>query len=177
MTRQKVDDLATRFHRPRAAVLSHIMHWGLDHEQTMPPDQGQSQGPVRHLYCYVTSDLHEQVQKAAAAAGVKIAPWIRHMVRQITIADFPASWQEATPRQRSHDSRTYPTRFMLRLDEASQATLQQLVTQLGASKAEIIRHLIAQATPEHFPTSWQMNATGRRATSARHRGERTSVPT
>jgi hypothetical protein len=28
MTREKVDDLATHFHQPRAAVVSHIMHWG-----------------------------------------------------------------------------------------------------------------------------------------------------
>jgi hypothetical protein len=28
-TRQKVDDLATHFHLPRAAVLSYIMAWGL----------------------------------------------------------------------------------------------------------------------------------------------------
>ena len=62
-----------------------------------PADQGESQGPVRHLNLYVASDPHEQVEKAAAAAGVKIASWLRHMVRQITLADFPASWQEATP--------------------------------------------------------------------------------
>jgi hypothetical protein len=85
------------------------------------------------------------------------------MVRQITITDFPASWQEATPRERSHDSRTYTERFMLRLDEPSQTTLQQLVTQFGASKAEIIRHLIAHATPDAFPKSWHMRAAEHRA--------------
>ena len=74
MTRQKVDDLAKHFHQPRAAVLCHIMHWGLSHEQTGPLDQGDAQGPVRHLSLYVASDLHEQVEKAAAAAGMKIAP-------------------------------------------------------------------------------------------------------
>jgi hypothetical protein len=163
LTRAKVDDLATRFHRPRAAVLCQIMEWGLSREQTGPLDQGESHGPVRHLYCYVASDLHEQVRKAAAAAGVNIAPWLRHMVRQITITDFPASWQEATPRERSHDSRTYTERFMLRLDEPSQTALQQLVTQFGASKAEIIRHLIAHAAPDAFPKSWHMRAAEHRA--------------
>jgi hypothetical protein len=73
------------------------------------------------------------------------------MVRSIGVADFPASWQEATPRERSHDSHTYTTRFMLRLDEPSQTKLQQLINQLGASKAAIIRHLIAQAKPEDSP--------------------------
>jgi predicted DNA-binding protein len=155
-TRQKVDDLATRVDRPRAAVLCQIMEWGLSRAQPAHLDQGESPGPVRHLYVYVASDLHEHVEQAAAAAGVKTAPWLRHMVRQITITDFPASWQEATPRERSHDSRTYGARFMLRLDEPSQTKLQQLIKQFGASKADIIRQLIAQAKLEDFPPSWQM---------------------
>jgi hypothetical protein len=79
------------------------------------------------------------------------APWLRHMVRQITLMDVPASWQEARSEKRSHDSRTYGTRFMRRLDEPSQTKLQQLMTQFGASRAEIIRQLIAQAAPEDFP--------------------------
>jgi hypothetical protein len=94
-TRQKVDDLARHFHQPRAAVLCHIMQWGLTCEQIRPLDRGKSHGPVRHLYLYVPSDLYVHVEKAAAAAGVNIAPWLRHMVRQMTVADFPASWQEA----------------------------------------------------------------------------------
>jgi RNA:NAD 2'-phosphotransferase (TPT1/KptA family) len=94
---------------------------------------------------------------------VKAAPWLRHMVRQITITDFPASWQAATPRERSHDSRTYTERFMLRLDESSQTKLQQLIKQFGASKADIIRQLIAQAKPEAFPKGWHMKALERRA--------------
>jgi hypothetical protein len=98
---------------------------------------------------------------------VKAAPWLRHMVRQITITDFPASWQEAPPRERFHDSRTYTERFMLRLDESSQTTLQQLIKQFGASKADIIRQLIAQAKPEDFPPSWQMRATERRTQQPR----------
>jgi predicted transcriptional regulator len=157
-TRQKVDDLSQHFHRPRAAVLCQIMQWGLRRGETL--DQGESQGPVRHLHLYVPSDLHEHVQKAATAAGLNTAPWLRHMIRQITIADFPASWQEATPRERSHDSPTYTTRFMLRLDEPSQAKLQQLITQLSVSKADIIRHLIAHAKPEDFPKSWHLRAAG-----------------
>ena len=52
---------------------------------------------------------------------------------------------------------------MLRLDEPSQTKLEQLIRQLGVSKADIIRHLIAQAEPEDFPPSWQMRATERRA--------------
>ena len=48
-TRQKVDDLAQHFHQPRAAVLCHIMEWGLSHKQPGPLDQGKSHGPLRHL--------------------------------------------------------------------------------------------------------------------------------
>jgi hypothetical protein len=157
-TRQKVDDLAQHFHQPRAAVLCHIMQWALSREQTGPFDQGDAQGPVRHLYLYVASALYERVEQAAIAAGVNIAPWLRHMVRQITITDVPASWQEARSEERSHDSRTYGTRFMLRLDEPSQTKLQQLVKQYGVSKAEIIRQLVAQVNDEDFPKSWQMRA-------------------
>jgi hypothetical protein len=112
-TRQNVDDLATRVDRPRAAVLCQIMAWGLSRAQPAHLDQGESPGPVHHLYFYVASELYEQVQQSATAAGVKAAPWLRHMVRQIAIQDFPASWQAATPRERSHDSRTYTTCFML----------------------------------------------------------------
>ena len=85
-------------------------------------------------------------------AIVKSAPWLRAMVRQISMTDFPASWEEERSEERSHDSRVYDTRFMLRLDKTSQTRLQQLITQFGASKAEIIRQLIMQATPEDFPT-------------------------
>jgi hypothetical protein len=94
-TRQKVDDLARRFHRSRASVLSHILRWGLSDHQGGAPDQGPSQGPVRHRYLYVNADLYEAVQKAAAAVGVHFAPGLRHMVRQVTMTDVPARWQGA----------------------------------------------------------------------------------
>jgi hypothetical protein len=166
-TRQKVDELTARFHWSRAAVLCQIMQWGLSREQTEPVDQGASQGTVRHLHLYVSSDLREQVKKAAAAAWLNTAPWLRHMVRRVAIEDFPASWQEATPRERSHDSRMYLKRFMLRLDEPSQTTLEHLIKALGASKAEIIRHLITHATPEEFQESWHKRAAECRARQPR----------
>ena len=106
---------------------------------------------------------HPRVEKAVAAAGVRVAPWLRHMVRQITMTDFPGSWQEAPSEQRSHDSHTYGRRFMLRLDDPSQTKLQQLIKRFGASKAEIIRQLLAQAEPEDFPPSCHTRAAERRA--------------
>jgi len=90
------------------------------------------------------------VEKAAMAAGVKIAPWLRTVVRQVTTADFPASWEVERLEERSHDSRIYGRRFMLRLDSPSETKLQQLITQFGASKAAIIRQLLVQAKPKDF---------------------------
>jgi hypothetical protein len=54
---------------------------------------------------------------------------------------------------------------MLRLDEPSRAKLEQFINQFGASKAQIIRHLIAQATLEDFPKSWHMRAAERHVPS------------
>jgi predicted transcriptional regulator len=166
-TREKVDDLAQHFHQPRAAVLCQIMHWGLSYEQPGPLDQGDAQGPVRHLYLYVPSELRDGVEKAATAAGVKTASWLRHMVRQITITDFPASWQEATPRERSHESRRYGKRFMLRLDDPTWETLDALAAHFERSAAEIIRQLLAQATPDTFPASWHRRVVERHGEQVR----------
>ena len=105
------------------APLSYIMHWGLRREGAEPLDQGAAHGSVRHFYQYVASDPHARVQQAAKVAGMKIASWLRHMVRQIALTDFPASWREETSGERSHDSRDYDTRFMLRLGEPSREQL------------------------------------------------------
>jgi hypothetical protein len=147
-TRQQVDDLARHFHQPRAAVLSHIIYWGLSCGPMETRDQGNAQGPVHHLCCYVDSNLYEEVQKATTAAGVNIAPWLRHMVAQIPITDFPGNWQEERSERRSHDSRVYGARFMLRLDRASETALQRLAEQFNLPRAEIIRQLLVQATPK-----------------------------
>jgi hypothetical protein len=164
---EKVDDLAKHFHKPRAAIVCQIMHWGLSRERTETLDHGESQGPVHHLYFYVVSELHARVKKAATAAGGTIAPWLRQMVRQIAITDVPASWEEERSEERSHDSSVYSTRFVLRLDEASRTTLQNLVERFHVSKADLIRQLIAQATDDDFPRSWHTRAAERRAQQSR----------
>lgn len=129
---------------------------------------------MRHLHLYVEIELHEQVGQAAAAAGMNIAPWLRSTVRQITITDFPASWQAVaqyptTPstRMRSHTSRHYDTPFMLRLDQPARGKLQGLVEHFGVSKAAVICQLIAQSNAEDFPTSWHLRAAECRAREAR----------
>jgi Ribbon-helix-helix protein, copG family len=82
-------------------------------------------------------------------------------MREVTIEDSPESWRAGESVFRSHDSQTYGQRFMLRLDETTTQKLQQLVTQFGMSRAEIIRQLVAQATIEAFPPSWQVAAAER----------------
>lgn len=169
-TRAKVDDLATRFHQPRAAVVCYVMRWGLHRGPRVTIDQGGSEGPVRHLSLDVPSELHARVEQAAIVAGVKTAPWLRHMVRQIALPDFPERWQEGRSGGRSHDSRHYDTRFMLRLDEPSRINLQDLVDHFHLPKATIIRQLLIQATPQDFPKSWHMSAAERRAPPSGNQG-------
>jgi predicted HicB family RNase H-like nuclease len=96
---------------------------------------------------YVASELHQQVQQAAAALGVKTGPWLRQMICQVTPEDFSASWHEGQVEERSHDSRRYGKRFMLRLDDPTWATLETLSTHFERSAAEIVRQLLARATP------------------------------
>jgi hypothetical protein len=84
------------------------------------------------------------VEQAATVAGVKAAPWLCSMVRQIITADVPASWEAERFEERSHDSWIYGIRFMLRLNEAARTTRQALVKHVHVSKAELIRQLIAQ---------------------------------
>jgi hypothetical protein len=101
------------------------------------------------------------------AAGLPIAPWLRHMVRQIAMEDFPARWQEGRSGGRSHDSRHDDTRFMLRLDDQMREKLEGLSTHFDTSAAEVIRQLVAQATPKDFPRGWQTRAAERRADQPR----------
>jgi uncharacterized protein (DUF736 family) len=122
------------------------MHWGLGCGQMQKIEQGNLQGPVHHLNVDVESTLHQQVQEAATAAGGDLAPGLRHMVRRISVADFPAGWQEERSGERSHDSHDGDTRFMLRLDEPSRTKLQALVEHFDVSKADIF----ASSLPERL---------------------------
>jgi hypothetical protein len=124
-------------------------------------EQESLQGLVHHLHLYVASTLYGEVQKAATTAGVTIAPWLRYMVRRVTVADFPRSWQEARSERRSHDSRVYGARFMLRLDAVSETTLQRLAEQFDVPRAAIIRQPLAQATPDTLPASGHLRVAER----------------
>jgi predicted transcriptional regulator len=104
----------------------------------------------------VGPDLLQQVQEAAEAHGVSVAAWLRQAMRQVTLADFPASWRAGDIAPRSHDSGYYHRRFMLRLDNDTQRKLETLMHTFHRPAAEIIRQLIAQARPEEFPESWHL---------------------
>jgi predicted HicB family RNase H-like nuclease len=124
-------------------------------------------------------DLLPQVQDAAAAHGASVVAWVRHALRQVTGADFPPNWHEEAARgrsPRSHDSRHYGKRFMLRLDTSTRARLEDLVHHFDRSHAEIIRQLITQAKPGEFPESWQLAAEKNRIRRAPPRNSQQSTP-
>jgi hypothetical protein len=167
-TRAKLERLVIAFHRSRAAVLRQVMHWGLERRTAGPIDEGEAQGPSCGPFLTVESELHRQLRAVARAAGLAVAPWMRHMMRRITKADFPKSWQvkaietQTATGQRPHDSRYYGTRFMLRLDAPARARLEALASHFDASQAEVIRQLIIQVTVEDFLPSWHLAAGERR---------------
>ena len=171
-TREKLEHLATQFSQSRAAVLRQVMRWGLRQEPAGAIDD-TAPSPVQHLFFSVDTALHQQVKAAARAAGVDVAPWLRQMMRQITTEDFPKSWQARTTErrnatdQRSHDSRQYWKRFMLRLDDQVMARLEDLATHFGEPHAEIIRQLIVQARLDDFPPSWHLAVEERRQRQGR----------
>jgi len=153
-------------------VLRQVLRWGLGHAQRGVIDRGDARGPVQHLFVTIDPALHRQVGEAAQAAGCPVAAWLRHLLCRVTMADFSPSWQAAArdPSRtaavmkaggRSHDSRVYGARFMLRLDAASETTLQRLAEQFDVPRAEIIRQLLAQATPDTFPASWHLRVVER----------------
>jgi hypothetical protein len=51
---------------------------------------------------------------------------------------------------------------MMRLDGMTWETLERLSRHFDKSSAEIIRQLVAQATPEDFPERWQLAVRERR---------------
>jgi predicted DNA-binding protein len=155
-TSANLEGLARTFHRKRAAILRHMMQWGLTQIEEGTIDMAVP-GTVRTLSLLLEPELLQQVQEAAAAHGASVAVWVRYVLRQVTPDDFPTSWhaeasQEGRPR--SHDSQQYRIRFMLRLDKITAQKLQQLVEQVGRTQSEIIRQFIAQVTPEDCPQSW-----------------------
>jgi len=124
--------------------------------------------PSVHLVpMLVEPALLQQVQVAAAIHGANVAAWERHAMRQVTREDFPPSWRAGEMVPWSHDSGSYGTRFMLRLDHETRSKLEALMETCHCSAAEVIRQLIAQAMPEAFPRSWHLAVEERRQRQAR----------
>jgi predicted transcriptional regulator len=164
-TLAKLEKLVSALHRKRAQILRHTMQWGLAHTTGWTVDQSI---PDRsHLvHMLVAPELSLQVQEAAKAHGASVAAWLRHAMSQVSLEDFPASWRGGETAPRSHESGYYHRPFMLRLNDETSAKLATLAQTLHRSAAEVIRQLIAQATPEVFPESWHMAAQERRAREA-----------
>jgi hypothetical protein len=170
-TQTKITRLVTTFRR-RSAVLRHLLPWGLGHGHGWAIDHRRPPGRAQRVFLRLEPEVRAQVEAVATTAGGDISAWLRHAVRQVNEVDFPASWQAASAEQgrvprRSHDSRQYGTRFMLRLDEASLGTLDALTEFFATSRADVIRQLIMRATPKMFPQSWHLAADERRQRHAR----------
>jgi predicted transcriptional regulator len=154
-THAKLEELAHRFHRKRAAIMRFVMGWALTHTQEWTVDRSIS-ATVHLVPLLVEPALLQQVHAAAAVHGADVAQWERQAMRQVTLEDFPASWRAGEMAPRSHGSAYYRRPFMLRLDHETSRKLATLTQTFHRSAAEVIRQLIAQARPEDFPPSWQL---------------------
>src|SRR5215813_3331822 len=110
--------------------------WKLDRHR--PP------GRAQRISLRLEPKRRERVAAVAMTAGGDISARLRHALHLVTMADFPANWQAASAEQqhapqRSHDSRQYGTRFMLRLDETSLGNLDNFTEFFVTSRANVIR--------------------------------------
>jgi predicted transcriptional regulator len=154
-TLAKLDDLAFACHRKRSAILRCVMQWGLGHAGGWTIDQSHvvAVPPVAVL---LEPELLQRVQEAAAAHGTSIAAWLREAMRRVALEDFPASWRVGETAGRLHDSGHFDRKYQLRLDEATSRQLAALTHTFHRPAADVIRQLIAQATPEDFPPGWHL---------------------
>jgi predicted DNA-binding protein len=160
-TSAKLEDLAAAFRRKRSAILRYVMQWGLRHSKAWIIDRS-TVSAVPPMPVLLEPELLQQVQGAAAAHGVSMAAWLRKAMRRITADDFPASWRAAETLGRSHESGYFRRKFGMRLDAVTSQKLETLTRTFGRSAAEVIHHLIAQATSEDFPESWHLAVNERR---------------
>jgi hypothetical protein len=184
VTQTTITRFVTAFRRSRAVVLRHVLEWGLTHGQGWTIDRHRPVGRAARIILRLEPERRERVETVATAAGGDISAWLRHALQQVIMVDFPASWQPTSAEQtrapkRSHDSRQYGTRFMLRLDDASLGKLDALTQVFVTSRADVIRQLIMQATPKTFPKSWHLAVEERRQRQAQpakaHPGEKPSL--
>jgi predicted transcriptional regulator len=141
------------------------MQWGLalTHRWTVGWSIPASTHPVT---MFMEPTLLQQVQDAAAH-GASRAVWMRQAMRHVTPEHFPTGWRAGETVVRSHHSQYYCRSFMRHLDDETLRKLETLTQAFHRSAAEVIRQLIAQATPEAFPPSWQTALDERRQPEAR----------
>ena len=89
-THAKLAELAAAFHRTRSAILRHAMPWGLTQTRGWTVDRAVP-GMVRTVGMRLEPELLQQVQEAAATHGATGAAWVRQMLREVRIDDFPES--------------------------------------------------------------------------------------
>jgi predicted transcriptional regulator len=159
-TSATLEELARTFHRKRSPILRFVMQWGLHHSTGWTIDRS-AVAVVSPVPVMLEPALLQQVQAVAAARGVSMAAWLREAMRRVTTDDFPAGWRLVETTGRSHESRYFRRKFGIRLDEATSQKLETLTHTFGRSAAEVIRQLIAQATPEDFPLDWHLAAAER----------------
>jgi hypothetical protein len=111
---------------------------------------------------------------------MSVSSGLGHVVACVTAAEVPASWQPrisageveedlTRAARQSHESRRYERRFMIRVDETTGRKLDALMQLFAQSAADIIRHLLTQATLEDFPQSWRVAAGERQPQEAQSR--------
>jgi predicted transcriptional regulator len=154
-THAKLVELAAAFHLKRSAILRYVMPWGLHHSTGWTIDRSPI-AAVPLVPILLEPDLLQQVQDVAAAHGVSIAAWLREAMRRVTAEDFPASWRAAESPGRSHESDYFRRKFGIRLDEVTSRKLEAFTQTFHRPAADVIRQLIAQATPKDFPPSWHL---------------------
>jgi hypothetical protein len=161
-----LEELPHNFHRTRAAILHYVMDWGATHTTIWPIDPAIPDRP--HLvHLLVGPERLRQVQAAAEAHGGTMAARVRQAMRQVTLDDFPPSWRAGPTARRAHDSSSYGTRVMLRLDHETLLKLAAHMQTFDRSAAESMRQPIAQARSEDFPADCHLSVTNRRPREAR----------
>jgi hypothetical protein len=107
-------------------------------------------------------DRRQQAHAAAVVHGASMAACVREAMRQVTLEDFPPSWWASDSAPRSHEAGYVRRKFGLRRDEETSRKLETLPQAQGRSAVEVVRQLIAHATPEDFLQNGHMAISARR---------------
>jgi hypothetical protein len=62
---------------------------GCGHRRIEKLYRGYLQSPLRSVFIAIEPELHQRVPKLAMAIGANITLWLRHLLCQVTVADFP----------------------------------------------------------------------------------------